>query len=234
MQSGASHLIWTRGLLTMRTRFWPGALAAIAMWLTASLAQAHPHVWVTMMTELLYAPDGSATAVRQAWTFDDMYSAFATTGIQAKTKGQFTREELAPLAQENVESLKDFDYFTYAKIDGKRQKDAFNPPVDYWLDYDPKETVLTLHFTLPLREAVKTKQLTIEIYDPEFFVDFGFAETNAVKLVGAPPQCTVTNEKPNDSNFPLVFQRLNKSFVTSEANVGMGMNFANKVSVTCP
>jgi ABC-type uncharacterized transport system substrate-binding protein len=235
MQSGASHLIWTRGLLIMRTRFWPGALAAIAMWLTASVAQAHPHVWVTMMTELLYAPDGSATAVRQAWTFDDMYSAFATTtGIQAKTKGQFTREELAPLAQENVESLKDFDYFTYAKIDGKRQKDAFNPPVDYWLDYDPKETVLTLHFTLPLREAVKTKQLTIEIYDPEFFVDFGFAETNAVKLVGAPPQCTVTNEKPNDSNFPLVFQGLNKSFVTSEANVGMGMNFANKVSVTCP
>jgi ABC-type uncharacterized transport system substrate-binding protein len=218
----------------MRTRFWPAALAAIAMWLTASVAQAHPHVWVTMMTELLYAPDGSATAVRQAWTFDDMYSAFATTGIQAKTKGQFTREELAPLAQENVESLKDFDYFTYAKIDGKRQKDAFNPPVDYWLDYDPKETVLTLHFTLPLREAVKTKQLTIEIYDPEFFVDFGFAETNAVKLVGAPPQCTVTNEKPNDSNFPLVFQRLNKSFVTSEANVGMGTNFANKVSVTCP
>jgi ABC-type uncharacterized transport system substrate-binding protein len=234
MQSGASHLIWTRGLLTMRTRFWPGALAAIAMWLTASVAQAHPHVWVTMMTELLYAPDGSATAVRQAWTFDDMYSAFATTGIQTKTKGEFTREELAPLAQENVESLKDFDYFTYAKIDGKRRKDAFNPPVDYWLDYDPKETVLTLHFTLPLREAVKTKQLTIEIYDPEFFVDFGFAETNAVKLVGAPPQCTVTNEKPNDSNFPLVFQRLNKSFVTSEANVGMGMNFANKVSVTCP
>jgi ABC-type uncharacterized transport system substrate-binding protein len=218
----------------MRVRFWPGALIAVSVWLNASAAQAHPHVWVTMKTELVYAPDGSATAVRQGWTFDDMYSAFATTGIQAKTKGQFTREELALLAQENVESLKDFDYFTYAKIDGKRQKDAFNPPVDYWLDYDPREILLTLHFTLPLKEAVKTKQLTIEIYDPEFFVDFGFAETNAIKLVGAPSQCRVTNEKPNDSNFPVVFQRLNKSFVTSEANVGMGMNFANKISVTCP
>jgi ABC-type uncharacterized transport system substrate-binding protein len=174
-----------------------------------------------MMTELLYAPDGSTNAVRQAWTFDDMYSAFATTGIQAKTKGEFTRDELAPLAQENVESLKDFDYFTYAKIEGKRQKDAFNPPVDYWLDYDPKEAVLTLHFTMPLKEPVKTKQLTLEIYDPEFFVDFGFAETNAVKLVGAPPQCRITNDKPSDTNFPAVFQRLNKSFVTSEANVGI-------------
>jgi ABC-type uncharacterized transport system substrate-binding protein len=218
----------------MRARFWMGVSVAGSMWLTAAAAHAHPHVWVTMSTELLYAPDGSANAVRQAWTFDDMFSAFATTGIQAKTKGQFTRQELAPLAQENVESLKDYDYFTYAKIDGKRQKDAFNPPVDYWLNYDSKETVLTLHFTLPFKEPVKTKQLTLEIYDPEFFIDFGFAEKNPVRLVGAPQQCTVTNEKPSDSNFPALFQRLNKSFVTSEANIGMGMNFANKISVTCP
>jgi ABC-type uncharacterized transport system substrate-binding protein len=218
----------------LRTRFWPGALTAVFMWFTATVAQAHPHVWVTMVTELLYAPDGLANAVRQAWTFDDMFSAFATTGIQARTKGQFAREELAPLAQENVESLKDYDYFTYAKIDGKRQKDAFNPPVDYWLNYDSKETVLTLHFTLPFKEPVMAKQLTLEIYDPEFFIDFGFAEKNPVRLIGAPPQCTVTNEKPSDSNFPMLFQRLNKSFMTSEANIGMGMNFANKISVTCP
>jgi hypothetical protein len=32
----------------------------------------------------------------------------------------------------------------------------------------------------------------------------------------------------------VIFQRLNKSFVTSEANVGMGANFANKISVNCP
>jgi ABC-type uncharacterized transport system substrate-binding protein len=218
----------------MSTRFWRGVLTAISMWLTASAAQAHPHVWVTMMTELLYAPDGSVTGVRQAWTFDDMYSAFATTGIRAKTKGQFTREELAPLARENVESLKDYDYFTFAKIDDKRPKDVFNPPVNYWLEYDPKETVLTLHFTLPFKQLVKTKQLAIEIYDPEFFIDFGFAEKNPVRLIGAPLQCSVTSNKPSDSNFPVTFQRLNKSFVSSEANIGMGMNFANKISVTCP
>lgn len=210
------------------------ALIAGSVSLIAAAANAHPHVWVTMSTELLYTPDGSVSGVRQAWTFDDMYSAFATTGIQAKTQGQFTRAELAPLAQENVESLKDYDYFTFAKVDGKRQKDVFNPPVNYWLDYDPKETVLTLHFTLPFRQPVKTKQLTIEIYDPEFFIDFGFVEKNPVRLIGAPLQCTVTNDKPSDSNFPIAFQRLNKSFVPSEANIGMGMNFANKISVTCP
>jgi ABC-type uncharacterized transport system substrate-binding protein len=201
--------------------------------LAAGRAEAHPHVWVTMTEELLYAPDGSATGVRNAWTFDDMFSAFATQGLEQKTKGEFTRAELQPLAQVNVESLKEYAYFTYAKIDGKRKKDAFVDPVDYFLDYDPKETVLTLHFTLPFKTPVKTKALEVEIYDPEFFIDFGYAEKDPARLVGAPAQCTVSIQKPSDGNFPASL-RLDQAFQTSEANAGMGANFANRISVKCP
>jgi ABC-type uncharacterized transport system substrate-binding protein len=196
-------------------------------------SEAHPHVWVTMTEELLYAPDGSVTGVRHAWTFDDMFSSFAAQGIEQKTKGEFTREELAPLAQVNVESLKEYAYFTYAKVNGKRQKDAFLGPVDYYLDYDPKETVLTLHFTLPFKTPVKAKAIEIEVYDPDFFIDFGFAGDDAVKLVGAPAQCTASVEKPHDDNFSSTL-RLDKNFMTSEANMGMGASFANKISVQCP
>src|SRR6201997_5178464 len=96
-------------------------LGSLAMLVAAmAAAQAHPHVWVTMTSELVYAPDGSVTGVRHAWAFDDMFSAFATQGLETKQKGVFTREDLAPLAQVNVDSLKDFDYFTYAKVDGKK------------------------------------------------------------------------------------------------------------------
>jgi len=200
---------------------------------TAGSADAHPHVWVTMTEELLYAPDGSITGVRHAWTFDDMFSAFATQGLEQKTKGEFTREELQPLAKVNVDSLKEYAYFTYAKVDGKRQKNAFLDPVDYFLEYDPKETVLTLHFTLPFKTPVKAKALDIEVYDPEFFIDFGFADKNPVQLVRAPAQCAVAVEKPHDGNFPSSL-RLDQAFQTSEANAGMGANFANKISVTCP
>jgi ABC-type uncharacterized transport system substrate-binding protein len=199
----------------------------------AGHADAHPHVWVTMIEELLYAPDGSVTGVRHAWTFDDMFSAYATQGLEQKTKGQFTREELAPLAKVNVESLKEYAYFTYAKVNGKRQRDAFLDPIDYYLDYDPKDTVLTLHFTLPFKTPVKAANLSVEVYDPEFFIDFGFADKDPVRLVGAPPQCAAAIEKPNDGNFPSSL-RLDQAFQTSEANAGMGANFANKISVTCP
>src|SRR3954464_3322643 len=133
-------------------RFCLSVLAAlVGAAITSGTASAHPHVWITVKSELVYAPDGSVTGVRHAWTFDDMFSVFATQGIDTKTKGEFTREELKPLAQTNVESLKDFDYFTYAKSDGKKLEFA-EPLGDYYLDYDSKETVLTLHFTLPLKK----------------------------------------------------------------------------------
>ena len=197
-------------------------------------ASAHPHVWVTMHSDFLYAPDGSVTGIRHTWTFDDMFSAFATMGFP-KTNGTFTRETLQPLAKVNVDSLKDFDYFTYAKVDGQREKDVFNDPVpDYWLDYDAKTTLLTLHFTLPFKTPVKAKKsLQIEVYDPTFFIDFAMAKQNPVTLVGAPAQCKVATEKPPDINFPTTL-RLDQALVTSEANIGMGASFANKITVTCP
>ncbi|HTV26589.1 MAG TPA: DUF1007 family protein [Xanthobacteraceae bacterium] len=196
-------------------------------------AQAHPHVWATITTDLLYAADGSVTGVRHAWTFDEMFSAFATMGVKAKTKGHFTREELQPLAKVNVDSLKGFAYFTYATVDGVKDKSPFDDAVDYWLEYDPKATVLTLHFTLPFKKPVKAKLLKIEIYDPEFFIDFAFAKKNPITLVGAPPSCAGWTEKPDDPHF-LTSQTLNKSFVPSEAFVGMGALFANNILVQCP
>ena len=160
---------------------------------------------------MIYAPDGSVTGVRHAWTFDDMFSTYALQGIEAKTKGAYSREELAPLAQTNVESLKEFGFFTFAKADGKKQK--FQEPVDYFLEY--KDAALTLHFTLPLRTPVKTKQLALEVFDPAFFIDFKFADKDPVKLVGAPADCKLEFQRPNDGAASA--QRLDEQTFTNGA-----------------
>jgi ABC-type uncharacterized transport system substrate-binding protein len=116
-------------------------LAVAGSLIAGGSASAHPHVWVTMTTELVYASDGSVKAVRHAWSFDDMFSIFATQGIDSKKKDEFTREDLKPLAQTNVESLKDFDYFTFARINGNKV-DLDPPLADYYAEY--KDAVLTL------------------------------------------------------------------------------------------
>ena len=50
-----------------------GLLLAAGLSLAAGEASAHPHVWITATSELLYAADGTITGVRHAWTFDDMF-----------------------------------------------------------------------------------------------------------------------------------------------------------------
>jgi ABC-type uncharacterized transport system substrate-binding protein len=203
-------------------------LLAGTLVLGASSAQAHPHVWITASSELIYAPDGSISGVRHAWTFDDMFSSYALQGIASKTKGVYSREELAPLAQTNVDSLKEFAFFTFAKADGRKEK--FQEPVDYFLEY--KDEALTLHFTLPLKTPVKPKQLALEVFDPAFFIDFKLADHDPVKMVGAPAACQMKFQRSNEGSANA--QRLNEQSFMSGDNSNYGAMFANKITVDCP
>jgi ABC-type uncharacterized transport system substrate-binding protein len=212
----------------MGMRALSGLLLAVALSLAAGAAQAHPHVWITATSELLYAEDGTITGVRHAWTFDDMFSAYAVQGLESKAKGAYTREELGSLAQTNVESLKEYAYFTFARADGKKER--FQEPVDYFLDY--KDTVLTLHFTLPLKNPVKSRQLVLEVFDRSFFIDFQMAKDNPVKLVGAPAGCQMKLDRPSDGT--ATAQKLNEQTFMNGENSSFGMMFANKITVDCP
>jgi ABC-type uncharacterized transport system substrate-binding protein len=203
-------------------------LVAAGVVLGAATAQAHPHVWITAKSELIYAPDGTVTGVRHAWTFDDMFSTYALQGIEAKTKGAFSREELSSLAQTNVESLKEYAYFTFAKADGRKER--FLEPVDYFLEF--KDQLLTLHFTLPAKTPFKARQLALEVFDPAFFIDFRYADKEPIKLVGAPADCKMQFQRPNDGTASA--QKLGEQNFMGGDSSNFGMMFANKIMVDCP
>lgn len=206
--------------------------AAAAFIVVASTqAFAHPHVFVTMKSEVVYGADGAVAAVRHAWTFDDMFSTYALQGIDSKQKGAFTREELAPLAEVNVTSLKEYDYFTQGQVNGK--KIEFSPATDYWLEF--KDSVLILHFTLPVKAPVKGQAASFEIYDPSYFIDFSFddRDKNPVTLAGTPGACKLDVSKPGDTSTPQG-KRLSESFFSKPDSSQIGAQFANKIAVKCP
>jgi ABC-type uncharacterized transport system substrate-binding protein len=229
MRCFAGAAFWNprrRDLKTMIYRLVARLALAGGIVLGATAAQAHPHVWVTSSSELVYAADGSITGVRHAWTFDDMFTTYALQGIEAKTKGVYSREQLAPLAKDNVENLKEFGFFTFAKADGKKQK--FDEPVDYFLEY--RDDALTLHFTLPLKAPVKAKQLALDIFDPAFFIDFKFEEKDPIKLVGAPAGCQLKVQRPGEADA----KKLTEEMVASGDQSNYGAIYANKIFVNCP
>ena len=72
-----------------------GLLAlALAVAGGAPSARAHPHVWVTVETTVVYE-NGSVTGLQHKWSFDDMYTAMAIQGLDANGDGTYSREELA-------------------------------------------------------------------------------------------------------------------------------------------
>lgn len=173
-------------------------LAAIAFGATAALApsvaSAHPHVWVAVEATVAYE-GGNVKGLQQRWTFDDMYTAMAVQGLDKDGDGTYSREELADLAKINVEGIKQFDFFTHAKLGTEVRK--FSDPIDYWLEY--KQDVLTLHFTLPLEQpvAAQTPGFSFSIYDPTYFIAFDLAKETPVKLgEGAPQGCSLNVDSP--------------------------------------
>jgi len=215
---------------TLRAFVRASFVAACLSSITVGGAGAHPHVWVTMKSELVYAADGLVTGVRHAWTFDDMYSAFATQGLEQKRRGTFARAELAALAEVNISSLKEYGYFTSAKANGKKR--PFGEPIDYWLDY--ADSLLTLHFTLPFKTPVKAKLLKIDIYDATIFVDFAFAKQHPVSLAGAPAGCKFDTVLPREMTFDE--GKALSDIPIDQPNLTMtwGAKFANKILVNCP
>jgi ABC-type uncharacterized transport system substrate-binding protein len=164
---------------------WRRLVACVLLTFSVEVSHAHPHLWVTMKCQIVFGADGSIVAVRHAWSFDEMSSAFITLGTEDKHKGMPAREKLASLAEAQVASLKSSDYFTNATVNGVKQQ--FEPPADYRLESE--DGVLTLRFTLPFRSPLIGRTLELEVYDPSYFVDIRLAEQAPVELVNPPNQC---------------------------------------------
>lgn len=181
--SGVSCLIFGAALLT--------GLSAI------QVAEAHPHVWVDTRAEVVFDRQQRVSAVRHAWTFDDAFSVYVIQGLDENQDGIYSREELSSLAQINVESLAEFEFFTFMGVE--EAEVDFDAPIDYWLDYNAQTSRLTLNFTLPLNQpALVIGELILEIYDPEAFVAFSVNEDDSIQLAsGAPSNCSV-DVKPAD------------------------------------
>jgi ABC-type uncharacterized transport system substrate-binding protein len=215
-----------------RQRNWSSVALSLALGLgAATSARAHPHVWVTVKSQIAFTPDGKVSAVIHDWVFDEMYSSFATQGLAPA--GQLVKkEQFAPLAKENAGSLAEIGYFTTLKIAGKSMD--FAPVTDYWMQERPDHLV-EFHVALPLKTPTPiTKFLTLRVSDPEFFIDFEFDDKAPVTLVSAPSGCSANVAKPK----PLEAgdkQKLTESFFTNLApGTNFGFKMASAAIVACP
>ncbi|MGE7413082.1 DUF1007 family protein [Methylobacterium tarhaniae] len=168
-------------------------LAALAMVCGgAGAALAHPHVWVQARAELVLDQKRNLVAIRESWTFDPEYSAFAVLNLDSKRDGVPDQGKLDAMAVERLEAMAETAFFTRGKINGRplALKAGPSPTASF------SQGRLTLDFTLvPQGPAGPVRNLVVSFDDPDFYVAFGLPPGDPVKLSGS-PDCVLKLNRP--------------------------------------
>ncbi len=207
-----------------------GAAILAVLLVSAGIASGHPHVWVNVETEILTGPNQEITGFRHKWTFDEMYSEFAVNGLDTNGDGIYSEQELQPLAQTNIEALKEFEYFTFAFL-GKEKLPLKEPAPDYRLQY--KNKLLTLYFTLPLASPVprdKIKDFSFAVYDPGMNVALTRDKKAPVKIASAKPLPCSTQIGGRPSGKDPNAAQLGENIDPAS---NLGLQFAERVTIDC-
>lgn len=207
----------------IRNRLTP---AAVAMFMAAPLAQAHPHVFVETGLTLVADDAGRLIGVEVSWTYDDFYSLLLLEdmGLDPEGDGELTVEELT--------TLDGFDLNWIEGYLGDLYLTAGNASVELGRPEGRGTEVVagrivTRHFRAfsPLEGAV-----TVKAYDPTFYTAYDLEGG-----VTVPEGCDLKVQPADlDRAYTMVEEALyGKPATEDDAFPEVGEAFADTVEVTC-
>lgn len=214
------------------------ALPAVGLlcWAWAVPAEAHPHVWIEMRSDVVFNDQGLISAVNLMWTFDDGYAKIALDGLDKNGDGVYDPSELEPLTRENLDSLKDYNYFTYVRYNGKPQ--AIAAPTEAGQIYSDDK--LQLHMQVPLVTPLDPAkgEFVLKVFDPEFFIAFDYAKDDPVSVIGNMPKPCKLVVKPLPTDAELAQTRAmlatkGTDWKPADDSEEFGSLFAQPVTIQC-
>ena len=152
---------------------------------------AHPHIFVDARAAIRFNDAGEVVSVHNSWTFDEAYSAWSIQGLDTNNDGTVSREELQPLADDNMDGLAEYEYYTFAGEGPDNLK--FVHGSNATISLVDGRTTLDFDVALDHPYAIQ-KSLELAINDPEYYVAITFKDASAVTLVNAPKGCSYSME----------------------------------------
>ena len=215
---------------------WKLAAAVLALGIGAAApAQAHPHVWIEMRSDVVFNGQGQIQGLNVIWTFDDAYTQMALDGLDANGDGVYSQSEIEPLTKENIASLKDYDFFTALRFNGEKQ--AIGEVTEFGQIWSNDK--LQLHFQLPLKTPLDPTrgEFVAKVYDPDFFIAIDYVKDDPVTVIGNMPKgCElVLKPVPTDAEIEETRTMLSTKGADwkPENNEDFGALFAQPVTIAC-
>lgn len=237
-------------------------ITCFACVLAAQPAMAHPHAWISVRTTIILNDKNEAVAIREHWLFDKMYSAFAARDLDPKGDGKFKTDDLQPLAQQNLDNLAAFHYFTVfekapqdqvklgkpeklvstfeeAPPTEKKKVIVYASPSGSNPDQIPDDAKqIAMEFTLPLATPVNlaSGKVTYRIFDPTYYVDMTHYEQNPVSFARAgsmEPIANCSGKVELPKIDSAMMLRAASLDKSAKAQEDYGYYFSEKVTLSC-
>ncbi|WFS62138.1 DUF1007 family protein [Pseudodesulfovibrio thermohalotolerans] len=154
-------------------RIIPAVLAAVL--LLPALAFAHPHAFVAADVTFVFDEEGLA-GIHQRWDMDEMLTASILDLIQKYDGGPLTPAEAKAVESESFKLIKEYDYFTHIRIDGKPFRAQW--ATDFRVELNDRKMVW--HFTIPchVKAADRNREIVVGVFDESFYTFVTYASEN--------------------------------------------------------
>jgi ABC-type uncharacterized transport system substrate-binding protein len=142
-----------------------------------STLKAHPHSWVSVFTEI-EGNHKQLTGLTMFWTFDLMTTSDLLMGKSLNQENQ--QQTLKILASEMLANVKENHYFTHFKIHNKVLR--FKAPKNAILTLEDYKLTLTFFLELHNPLLLPITDLSLQIYEDSYFVDFLWLQQDDIQL----------------------------------------------------
>lgn len=192
-----------------------------------SKAQAHPHSWISLKTEVV-GDDTHILGFNMSWTFDTMTSAYMLDGedLSAANKSK-TLNKIAKSVMGNLNVEHYFSYF----YDG-------NTPIKYAFsnqaELKQNKTKLTLVFFLPLSKPkeIENKSFKLLVFEPSYYVDMSWENKSDIQLSPELAQhCSLALIQPNPTPEQMTYAM--SLGVEEKGDDALGQLFTQTVNIQC-
>ncbi|MCX2524743.1 DUF1007 family protein [Larsenimonas rhizosphaerae] len=206
-------------------------LSAVLPVLMPATAQAHPHGWVDYQVTVEFDDHQRATALKQVWVLDPMYSLTLLEELSREehiTMGQ----AMDKLGSDITANLERQHYLTHVYQGGREL--AVGPITAYATTLRGKRVQYT--FTLPLKTPVKAdhQPLRWKVYDDTYYIEFLYDKKAKapITLTNPPEGCSTTIAHATAA--PGLVEELSAIDINGEAPAGIGERLADTGILECP
>ncbi len=140
---------------------------------------AHPHIFIDADITVVLDKKGLA-GIKVQWLFDVMFSEMMLHDFDKNGDRQFNKTEQKIVKEEIFNNLKEYQYFTFIIIDGKKFEVKFVKNFSTII----KNKKMMFEFFIPCHvKIIKTyKKIIFAMYDKSYYTDIALIKKNPIKF----------------------------------------------------